>query len=162
MERVILNMDKLVVYFSREGKTRKVAESIAERINADVIEITEQRNRRGVIGFLRSGRESVANKIPEIDPIMEDISKYELVVVASPIWAGSLSTPARAFLIQYGSQIKQAAYCCTMDSNEPEKALALMEELTGKPPVAIAAFRSDNIKDDTYLGKLEEYVEKLQ
>lgn len=154
-------MKTLIVYFSREGHTRKVAEALAERLDADTAEITEPKKRNGMLGFMRSGRESMANIIPEIDPITADISEYDLVVLAAPIWAGNLSTPARAFLIKHKDQINQAAFCCTMNGNKPEKALALMEELSGKTPIAIAAFRAENIEDDSYISDLETYADKL-
>ncbi len=154
-------MKTLIVYFSREGHTRKVAMALAERLNAETAEITESKKRNGVLGFIKSGRESLTNVIPEIEPIPTDISEYELVVVAAPIWAGNLSTPARAFLMKYKDQIKQASFCCTMNGNNPEKTLATMEQLSGKTPVATAAFRAENIEDDSYIPDLEAYAAKL-
>jgi menaquinone-dependent protoporphyrinogen IX oxidase len=154
-------MKTLIVYFSRAGHTRKVAETLAERLNADTVEITEPKNRNGVLGYIRSGRESMANKIPEIDPITASISDYERVVIASPIWAGNLATPVRAFLAKYKDQINEAAFCITMNGKDPEKAIATMRELSGKTPIATAAFRAENIDDDSYLPDLETYATNL-
>ena len=155
-------MKTVIVYFSREGHTRKVANALAEQLNADTVEITEPKKRNGFLGFMRSGRESMANKIPEINPIQTNISDYDRVIIAAPIWAGNLSTPARAFLIKYKDQIKEAAFCITMNGNNPEKALATMEKLSGKTPIATVALRAENIEDDSYLQDLEAYVAKLE
>lgn len=154
-------MKTVIVYFSRAGHTRKVANKLAEHLNADTVEITEPKKRNGMLGFIRSGRESMANKIPEIDPITTNISDYDRVVIAAPIWAGNLSTPARAFLIKHKDQIKEAAFCITMNGKTPEKALTTMRELSGKTPIATVAIRAENIDDDSYLPDLEEYVNRL-
>jgi len=154
-------MKTVIVYFSRAGHTRKVANALAEHLNADTAEITEQKKRNGMLGFIRSGRESMANKIPEIDPITANISDYDRVVIAAPIWAGNLSTPARAFLIKHKDLIKEAAFCITMNGKEPEKALATMKELSGKTPIATVALRAENIDDNSYLPELEAFVAKL-
>ena len=63
--------------------------------------------------------------------------------------------------LKHKDQINQAAFCCTMNGNKPEKALATMEELSGKTPIAIAAFRAENIEDDSYISDLEAFVGKL-
>jgi len=154
-------MKTVIIYFSRAGHTRKVANALAEHLNADTAEITEQKKRNGMLGFIRSGRESMANKIPEIDPITANISDYDRVVIAAPIWAGNLSTPARAFLIKHKDLIKEAAFCITMNGKEPEKALATMKELSGKTPIATVALRAENIDDNSYLPELEAFVAKL-
>ena len=154
-------MKTVIVYFSRAGHTRKVANALAEHLNADTAEITEQKKRNGMLGFIRSGRESMANKIPEIDPITANISDYDRVIIAAPIWAGNLSTPARAFLIKHKDLIKEAAFCITMNGKEPEKALATMKELSGKTPIATVALRAENIDDNSYLPELEAFVAKL-
>ncbi|MCW4012693.1 MAG: flavodoxin domain-containing protein [Candidatus Bathyarchaeota archaeon] len=154
-------MKTVIVYFSRAGHTRKVANALAERLDADTVEITEPKKRNGMLGFIKSGRESMSNKIPEINPITADISEYELLVLAAPIWAGNLSTPARAFLIKHKDQINEAAFCITMNGNDPEKALATMGELSGKTPIATVAIRAENIDDDSYIPDVEAYVAKL-
>ncbi|MCB2172441.1 flavodoxin domain-containing protein [archaeon] len=154
-------MKTVIVYFSRAGHTRKVTNALSEHLNADTAEITEQKKRNGMLGFIRSGRESMANKIPEIEPITTNISDYDRVIIAAPIWAGNLSTPARAFLIKHKDQIKEAAFCITMNGKDPEKALATMKELSGKTPIATVALRAENIDDDSYLPELEAFVAKL-
>jgi len=47
----------LVVFFSRTGTTRGVAEGIARATGADLEELREARSRLGILGWLRSGYE---------------------------------------------------------------------------------------------------------
>ena len=49
----------LVVYFSRTGHTRVLAEGIARALGADLEEIRDRTDRTGLLGWLRSGAETV-------------------------------------------------------------------------------------------------------
>lgn len=51
-------MKALVVYYSRSNKTCEIAERISSRIQADLAEINERRNRRGIMGFITSGNDA--------------------------------------------------------------------------------------------------------
>lgn len=42
----------LVVYYSRTGRTKKVAQDIATRLNADIEEIIPERNISGLFGLI--------------------------------------------------------------------------------------------------------------
>ena len=48
-------MKKLVVYYSRTGNTKVVAEKIANQLNADISEIIDRKNRKGRLVFLTGG-----------------------------------------------------------------------------------------------------------
>ena len=64
----------LVVYFSRSGTTRLLAEGIARAMHADVEELKEQRSRRGLLGWLRSGYEGTYALSSETLPIAAPLS----------------------------------------------------------------------------------------
>ena len=57
-------MNSLVVYFSKTGNTRFVAEEIAMAASADVEEIQEvdSSKREGILGWLRAGRDGMLKK----------------------------------------------------------------------------------------------------
>ncbi|HUV55174.1 MAG TPA: hypothetical protein VMW03_08230 [Candidatus Krumholzibacteriaceae bacterium] len=61
-------MKTLVVYYTRTGNTRLVAQAIADRLGADAEEITEPNGRGGPIRFLQSAFESRGKKTPTINP----------------------------------------------------------------------------------------------
>jgi len=91
-------MKTLIVYYSRGGNTKKAAEDLAAELGADLAEIREDRPRKGLFGFLRSGMESSFKKIVPYRPLTADPAKYERVIVATPVWAGNLSSPMRSYL----------------------------------------------------------------
>ena len=70
-------MKTLVVYYTRSGHTRIVAELFRQMFKADIEVITDPKSRKGLFGFIRSGFESVKGKCPPINPIQFDASQYD-------------------------------------------------------------------------------------
>jgi flavodoxin len=67
-------MSSLTVYYTRTGNTEKIAKEISELIGSELIEIQDNRNRGGLLGWLRSGMESARKVTPEISPIDKELS----------------------------------------------------------------------------------------
>ncbi len=91
----------LVVFFSRTGTTRQVAEALARAAGADVEELRESRSRHGIWGYLRSGFEGTYRR-PSLDlrPVQRNPRDYDIVLIGGPTWSGSLPSPVRAYLEQ--------------------------------------------------------------
>ena len=108
-------MKTAVIYYSYEGSTALVAELIREELKADIFEIKTRINkkRKGFAKYFWGGLEVVTHKKPALLPLSIDINKYDLVVLGSPVWAGSPSSPVFSFLT--GTEIKGkkiALFCC--------------------------------------------------
>ncbi len=88
-------MKSLVVFYSRTGNACFVAQTIAAQVNADVEEVIDLKKRAGVLGFLSGGRDARGGKETEIAPTQRSPADYDLVIIGTPIWAGS-PTPAIA------------------------------------------------------------------
>ena len=72
------NMNQvLVVYYSRTGHTRQIAEAIAADCGADLEAIRDARSRRGLLGGLRSAREAWLERLGEIREIEKDPERYD-------------------------------------------------------------------------------------
>jgi len=57
-------MKALVVYYSRTGNTKFVAEKIAQELGADIEEVIDKKNRFGLINYLRAGGDALRRKKP--------------------------------------------------------------------------------------------------
>lgn len=80
-------MKTLVVYFSQTGKTKAVAERIAQLSSADLIEIKTHRSyqmsyRKTVFTSLK---EILLKERPKLDMEIPDISAYDRILIGSPI-----------------------------------------------------------------------------
>lgn len=123
----------LVVYYSKTGTTRKVAEKIASTVGAQQEEITEIQGREGTLGRIRSVYQAIFNQFTRIGDLTENPADYDLIIVGSPIWAGRPSTPVTTFLKKYQSSIRRLAVFITHgfeDRNYPD-AIHFMEHAAG-------------------------------
>jgi len=153
-------MKVLVVYYSRTGNTRLVAETIAKGLNADIEEIKDLKDRIGIFGYLRSGYEAIFKKLTDIKPINKNLEEHDLIVIGSPVWAGRLPSPVRTFLISYGHKIRKTAFFATCGISSG-KIFSQMEELA-KSPIATLVVKDKEVKSGEYREKIEEFIEKLK
>ena len=153
--------EALVVYFSRTGYTRKIAEELAGRCNADLEAVEDVRPRSGLFGYLRSGREAYRKELIEIRPTVRDPSAYDVVILGTPVWAGHVSSPIRAYLAAHGRTLERVACFCTQGGSGAEKVLAEMAGLCGQEPLASLALNDREIDGGGYAGKLGEFLRAL-
>lgn len=153
-------MKTLVVYYSRSGRTRRAAERLAAALGADREEIQDLENHQGLIGFFKAGHQGMSGKSAQIGPVKADVGAYDLVVVGTPVWAGRMSSPVRAFLTQYGSRIKHVAYLLTRADrrNEYLGICTEMDELIGKTHLAAKSLCSSS---RTFLEEVDAFAAGL-
>ena len=152
----------LVAYYSMTGTTRKVAEHIKERLGADLEEIVDKKKRGGPIGWLMAGKDASSKNLTEIEDPSKDPSSYDLVVIGSPVWNDTVSTPIRTYIIKYRGWFNQVALFTTQ-GNEKTGATADMDALIGRAPLASIQLRKkQDVESGDYVEKLKEYMEGLE
>lgn len=135
----------LVVYYSRTGITQAVASRIAAECGCDIDPIRETRTRRGLPGYLRSGYEALAGKLPPIESPARNPADYQLVILGTPVWAGRVSAPMRSYLHANAARLPRVAAFCTMGGSGGDKVLDEIAALCGKAPVARLALSDREI-----------------
>ena len=152
----------LVVYYSRTGTTRKVAQSLAAALHGDIEEIVEAESRSGIFGYLRSVIEA-RRKIPSrIVAAVRDPLIYDLVVIGTPVWAWSLSSPVRAYLLANKAKLPAVAFFCTLGGAGSEQAFGQMQQFVGKRPVDCLAVTAGDVASANYAPRLATFVATLQ
>ena len=86
-------MKSLVVFYSRTGNARFVAQTIAAEVGADIEEVIDLKKRSGIIGYLGGGSDARRGKETLLGPTQKSPADYDLVIVGTPIWGGR-PTPA--------------------------------------------------------------------
>jgi menaquinone-dependent protoporphyrinogen IX oxidase len=137
----------LVVFFSRSGTTRKVAQALAHAAGADLEELRESRSRGGFWGYLRSGYEATYRRSSsDLLPTLCQPRDYDVVFVGSPTWSASVSSPVRAYLEQQRAALPETALFVTCGGPRSDAALAQMAALVAKPPLAQLALPEPEVK----------------
>lgn len=70
-----------MVFYSRSGFTRIVAEDLARALNADLEELVDTKNRAGVLGYLRSSFDGARGRLTQLKPLSQGPGAYDVVVV---------------------------------------------------------------------------------
>jgi len=108
-------MKALVVYYSRTGNTKFVAEKIAQELGADIEEVIDKKNRGGPIGWLTAGKDAFRGSKTEIVETKKNPSEFDLVVVGTPNWTNRPSPAIRTYLSKYDLAGKKVATFCITD-----------------------------------------------
>ena len=150
----------LIVYHSRTGHTRRVAQALAQRLDADLDEIRIVQPLDGVAGYAMCAIEAVAGLAPALRPMHRNPAAYELVVIGTPVWFWSLSSPVRSWLQTHPLK-RRVAFFCTMGGSGAQRVFATMTALAGRTPVATLALLEKELATP-FEDRLDDFVERLQ
>jgi menaquinone-dependent protoporphyrinogen IX oxidase len=153
-------MKTLVVYHSRSGYTRRLAESLARRLDADLEEIVTEVPRDGPQGYVRCAMESMLHLRAGIRATQHDPGAYERVVIGGPVWFWGLSSPVRSWLMKQRHRLPQVAFFCTMGGSGAERVFAAMQEITARRPLATLALTDGDIDKHRH-GAVDRFVHAL-
>lgn len=151
----------LIVYYSRSGTTCKVAKSLSALLQCEIEKIVEAKERSGVVGYLRSFAEAGRKRPSSIMPPKNDPASYDLVIVGTPVWAWSVSSPVRAYLTAYRARLPDVAFFCTFGHAGGENAFAQMQSIAGKTPRACCGLSAQAVTSGAYEPRLAEFVKSL-
>ncbi len=87
-------MRKLILYYSRSGHNKKIAQELAKMIEADIEEIIDLDPR----GFIISGWQAIQKRKTKIAPLESKLEEYDQVILSTPFWVGGLPPATRTFL----------------------------------------------------------------
>ena len=129
-------METLITYYTRTGTTEKLAEDLSVHFNADMLELKDNKNRSGVLGFLRSGFDALTSNVTVINDFNHKLEEYDVILIGTPVWAGKMTPAVRTFLLGNAEVFPEVGFFVTLGGTSAEKTLAGMEELAGKEPLA--------------------------
>jgi len=91
-------MKTLVIYYTRTGNAKFLAETIVAELGADIEEVIDLKKRQGTFGWLSAGRDATGGKETEIDPTKRTPTDYDLIIIGQPVWAGNPTPAIRTYL----------------------------------------------------------------
>lgn len=154
-------MKCLVVYYSRTGNTKVIAEALATTFTADIEELQDQKDRSGIWQFLVSCVDAILKKPTTIKANKFNPADYDLIVIGTPVWASTMSCAVRTWLEMHSANLKQVAFFATMGSSGDVKTFKDMATIVNKTPLATMAIKEKTIKDNNYQQQLTDFVNGL-
>ncbi len=121
-------MKSIVLYYSKTRKTAVAAKELAEEISADIVEIEDMRDRSGVLSNISSSIEALREIKTPIKPNNLDLSKYGLIYIGTPVWAGKPSPAMVTAIDKYNFQGKDVILFATVGGSGGNSTIKRMEE----------------------------------
>ena len=122
----------LVVYFSKSGRTKSIAEYISQEISAPLHEITTQKAypRTYFMTILESRSEFKSGERPVLtsEPIA-NFADYKRIVLGFPVWFFTCPMAVVSWLEQYDFTGREIYPFCTSGGSSCAKATAKIREL---------------------------------
>jgi hypothetical protein len=137
-----------------------VVKKIHKCIGGDLELISEQVSRKGFIGWLKSGSGNSKREVAKIDKTQYDPADYDLVILASPIWAGTVSSPMRGYIKENGEKLERTALFLSNDSGEVDNAFLEIHELLVKPPIIEGSLQRSKIKTE-FESTVNTFIESI-
>ena len=147
----------VVVYYSFEGSTKKIAELIAKTTNSDiiVIEPLKELKSKGFSKYIWGGKDVVMGKKPPIKSIDTNFNDYDLIFLGSPTWVSTYAPPVKTFIDELKVSGKDIAYFYSHEGGH--KKVVENTALAIEPKNNLIAFIDCmNVKTD--YAKLEQNV----
>ncbi|MDR2374981.1 MAG: NAD(P)H-dependent oxidoreductase [Treponema sp.] len=135
-------MKTLVVYFSYTGNCGLVAGVIKNSLGAETLELKleDDKERKGLAKYFWGGKQVFSHAKPPLKPYKADWEQYDLIVIGSPVWAGSFSPALATFLDQTKISGKKIALFCCHRGGKGRVFDQLKAALTGNTVVAERGF----------------------
>lgn len=152
---LLSNQKILVAYYTRTNNTQKVAENIATKLNAELDRIFDINDYSGIIGFIRAGYEAISGNKTTITTT-KDPSEYDLVIVCSPVWSGTVPPAIRSYFDKFN--VPQSAFLFTCGSSKNNiKNLPL----TTNSVRTIYKIETLDIKNNDFTNQIKEFIGML-
>lgn len=90
-------MKYTVAFFTRTNNSKRIAEKISNKLSCEVIQIKDNINWKGILGFLKAGYYSSIDKQVDIQ-VLGNLDSVDEYIVVSPLWAGGLAPATRTLL----------------------------------------------------------------
>jgi menaquinone-dependent protoporphyrinogen IX oxidase len=151
----------LVAYYSRTNTTRSVAHCLAHELGATVEIIAELRERPSPRAMWRCAADALLRRCPALAADLHDAADYDLVVVGTPVWYATVSSPARSYLARHAGHLKDVAFFVTCGGWRPDRALRHMALVSRCAPRATMAITRRDLLSQRAQSKIHTFAAAL-
>ena len=153
----------LIAYYSLGGHTERVATDLAARLGADLLQLRELTERRGLRGYLGAALDSLRERAAMLGYLGKSAGDYDLTIVGTPIWVGKITPAARTYLKTIRGEVGRIAFFTTSGATDVSRVIPTMQRLAGRDALAFAGFTEPELRDAARYGrKLNAFVTALR
>jgi hypothetical protein len=157
-------MTQVYVYFSRTQMAEAAILKVKQAMGDDtrLIHVQSASSYSGALGFLKAIFHQMGTKQPKLKPMdAVDLSQYDRVVIATPMWAGKVPAPLRTFFA-LNKGIHHTAYIVTLSDAQGKGTDKLFDELDALTGVHRDAAVYCATLDPEQEAKLSAFIQELK
>lgn len=156
----------LVIFYSLQGNTRFIAESIKDITGGDLQELKPIKDIKSgkFMKYVWGGKQVVTGKKPALKSIDKNPDDYDIIFIGTPIWASRYTPAINSFLDKKRiSGKKIALYCCHAGGGNGKAFKMLMEQLKGDNEILSVMEFKNPLKDDKedVKARVKKWIEEI-
>ena len=157
-------MKKLVVFYSLDGNTKFIAQNLAQKLGADILELKPEKEIPKIepLKHFWGGKQVVMKEPPKLQKYNLNLADYDTLIIGTPVWAFNFSPPVRALLKENKIENKKIILFCAFEATVGKTFENLKKELLGNKIIAQVEFKSVLAKPKENLEKLEEFIDSIK
>ncbi|MFG0228312.1 flavodoxin family protein [Achromobacter sp. 413638] len=134
-----------IVFYSRSGTGRAVADRLATSSGWPLHEIRDAVPRMGLSGDLRCVADRLLGRRPSVRYAGPSLDIYDHVILITPVWLRGLASPMRAFLDTQRRMIRAYSVICVMSGHGGFRAVDDIATQIGARPRSILLLRQHDV-----------------
>lgn len=156
-------MKILIVVYSRTGTTKLVADNLVLELGAELAEIKDTKNRLGSLGYIKAGKDAFQKKMTNIKGLNHKPGDFDLVIIGTPTWVGTMTPAIRTFLNENKNKISgKVAFFVTQGSPRRQNVFQDMQTVLDKKPLAELQLTAKQVRQNLYREELANFVKLLK
>lgn len=159
-------MKSIIVYYSLTGNVDYVARKVAEKLDSDILPLSvlNAYPDKGFKKFYWGGKSAVMKESPELNEYKFDKDKYDLVILGTPVWAGTFTPPLRTFIRDNDLKCKDLSFFACCSGAGTMRCINNLKHEIGidKETINLELVDPKDKNDDYVCQKIDEYCKKIK
>lgn len=152
----------LIVYFSRTGRTKTLARELSHKLGCAIEEVKTPKRYAGFFGYQFALLQATFKVLPEIAPLQNNLANFDLIILAGPVWGGSICSPLRTFIESYKNEFKNVAFMATQKGTIGRNhVFDQMRVAAQRIPLATLDIAEREFKSGLYKNSISSFIMKL-
>lgn len=159
-------MKILIVFYTRTNTTKKVAEIMKLEMglkghSVDSEQLIDLTSRTGGIGYVRSGRGVIFKRQARIAPTQHNPADYDLVVIGTPVWAGTMTPAIKNYLDQNKRILENVAFFTTQGDTKRQRVFDDMKLISGLTPLRELQLTTQKVIKNEFRQELSKFIDEI-
>ncbi|WP_454720829.1 MULTISPECIES: flavodoxin family protein [Cupriavidus] len=151
-----------IVYYSRTGTARQVAEDLAALTGWPLAEVSDVESRAGLAGDLRCVIDNLLLRRVAYRYAGPAPADCRRLVIVAPVWIGKLASPMRSFLRECAPLACETSVICVMSRQGAFNAAEEIARLGRTPPSPVLALRQSDVVTGTVQQSLRTFADQVE